>query len=104
MRSADASLLVGSLAGNWAAQAFIREEGPVWVSHLVLAETVRALEGVHGRARPRMALPAGGQRHHGCAERRKDSQANSSHRPTPDPHLGSSPTPAERRLNARTAK
>jgi predicted nucleic-acid-binding protein len=55
MRSADASLLVGSLAGNGAAQAFIREEGPVWVSHLVLAETVRALECVHGRSRPRMA-------------------------------------------------
>ncbi len=54
MRSADASLLVGCLAGSGAAQTFIREEGPVWISHLVLAETVRALECVHGRTRPRL--------------------------------------------------
>lgn len=55
MRSVDASLLVGSLAGDPAAENFIRTEGPVWVSHLVLTETVNALESVHGRARASMA-------------------------------------------------
>jgi len=55
MRSVDASLLVGSLAGLEAAEGFIRAEGPVWISHLVLAEAVRLLESGYGRSRPQLA-------------------------------------------------
>ncbi len=58
MRSVDASLLLGSLAGGAgaaAAEAFIRNEGPVWISHLVLAETVRVLEAGYGRTRDQIA-------------------------------------------------
>ena len=55
MRSVDATLLVSGLAGGAAAETFIRNEGPVWVSHLVLAEAVRVLEGGYGRTRPQVA-------------------------------------------------
>ena len=58
MRSVDASLLVGTLAGGpgaMAAEAFIRSEGPVWISQLVLTETVLALESAFGRTRDQMA-------------------------------------------------
>jgi predicted nucleic-acid-binding protein len=57
MRSVDASLLLASLKGGpqaGPAEAFIRSEGPVWISHLVLAETVRVLEAVYGRTRAQM--------------------------------------------------
>ncbi len=55
MRSVDATVLVGSLAGHGEAEAFIRNEGPVWVSHLVLTEAVKVLEGVYGRTRAQLA-------------------------------------------------
>ena len=55
MRAVDATLLVGSLAGGAQAEAFIRNEGPVWVSHLVLTEAVRVLEGAYGRTRAQLA-------------------------------------------------
>ena len=58
MRAVDATLLVRALAGGeggMAAEAFIRAEGPVWISHLVLVEAVRALELLHGRSRAQMA-------------------------------------------------
>lgn len=55
MRSVDASVLVDALKGGSESEAFIRREGPVWVSHLVLAEAVRVLESGYGRSRPRMA-------------------------------------------------
>lgn len=50
MRSVDAALLVGALAGSKVAEDFIRNEGPVWISHLVLAEAVQALEAAYGRS------------------------------------------------------
>jgi predicted nucleic-acid-binding protein len=55
MRAVDACLLVAALAGSPPAVAFVRGEGPVWVSLPVLAEAVRALEIVHGRTREQMA-------------------------------------------------
>lgn len=58
MRSVDASLLVASLAGGEggrAAETFIRAQGPVWISHLVLAEAVRVLESGYGRSRAQLA-------------------------------------------------
>lgn len=58
MRSVDASLLVAALAGGPgapAAEAFIRGEGPVWISLVVLAETVRVLEGGYGCGRDHLA-------------------------------------------------
>jgi len=58
MRSVDATLLVRSLAGGeggMAAEAFIRAEGPVWISHIVLVEAMRTLELLHGRSRAQMA-------------------------------------------------
>ncbi|BDU76768.1 PIN domain-containing protein [Mesoterricola sediminis] len=59
MRSVDASLLVAALAGGpggAAAEAFIRTEGPVWISQVVLAEAVRVLEGGYGRTRDQLGL------------------------------------------------
>jgi predicted nucleic-acid-binding protein len=58
MRAVDSALLVGTLAGgplSMAAEAFIRAEGPVGISQLVLTETVRALESAYGRTREQMA-------------------------------------------------
>ena len=62
MRAIDATLLVRSLAGGqggMAAEAFIRAEGPVWISHIVLVEAVRTLEILHGRSRAQMAEALG---------------------------------------------
>lgn len=54
MRAVDASLLVAALAGSAQAEAFVRGEGPVWISNVVLAEAVGALEAAYGRTRAQM--------------------------------------------------
>ena len=51
MEAADTNVLVRLLAKDDPVQAavaerFIRDEGPVWVSHLVLVETLWVLESV----------------------------------------------------------
>jgi len=59
MRAVDTNLLVRTLTGDDpvqspAAEAFIRAHAPVWVSHLVLVETVWVLDSVYGCGRPRL--------------------------------------------------
>ena len=59
MRSVDTNVLVRALTGDDrvqspAAVAFIREDGPVWVSQVVLMETVWVLESVYEQAKPQL--------------------------------------------------
>jgi predicted nucleic-acid-binding protein len=59
MRAADTNVLVRLLVRDdpkqaAAVDAFLRG-GPVWISHLVLIETVWVLESVYGVARPELA-------------------------------------------------
>ncbi len=60
MRSVDTNVLVRALTGDDrvqspAAMAFIRNHGPVWISHAVLLETVWVLESVYAQAKPHLA-------------------------------------------------
>jgi predicted nucleic-acid-binding protein len=59
MRAIDTNVLVRVLTGDdavrsAAAAAFIQTEGPAWVSHVVLAETIWVLESVYDRTRPQL--------------------------------------------------
>jgi predicted nucleic-acid-binding protein len=59
MRSVDTNVLVRALTGDDrvqspAAIAFIRDHGPVWISHAVLLETVWVLESVYAQGRPQL--------------------------------------------------
>ena len=52
MRAVDTNVLIRALTGDDfvqspAAEAFIRDHAPVWVSHVVLVETVWVLESVY---------------------------------------------------------
>ena len=53
MRAVDTNVLVRALTGDDPAQSpaaldFIRASGPVWVSHVVLVESVWVLDAVYG--------------------------------------------------------
>lgn len=57
MRSVDTNVLIRALTGDDAAQgpaaaAFIRAHAPVWVSQVVLLETVWVLESVYDCGKP----------------------------------------------------
>ena len=59
MQAVDTSVLVRALTGDDlrqspAAEAFIRDQAPVWLSHVVLVETVWVLESVYGCGRPQL--------------------------------------------------
>ena len=59
MRSVDTNVLVRALTGDdpvqsSAARAFIRDSGPVWVSQLVLVETIWVLDSVYGCGKPQL--------------------------------------------------
>ena len=59
MRAVDTNILVRCLTGDdkvqgALAEAFIKHEGPVWVSCLVLVETVWVLESVYDRTKPQL--------------------------------------------------
>lgn len=56
MRAVDTNVIVRLLeqddpGQSATAEAFLRAGGPVWVSHLILAETVWVLEGVYQRTK-----------------------------------------------------
>ncbi|MGA2079348.1 MAG: type II toxin-antitoxin system VapC family toxin [Holophaga sp.] len=53
MRAVDTNVLVRALAGDDAVQspaalAFIKKEGPVWISQVVLVQTIWVLDSVYG--------------------------------------------------------
>ncbi len=59
MRAVDTNVLVRALTGDDriqspAAIAFIQADGPVWVSHAVLMETVWVLESVYDQGKPQL--------------------------------------------------
>jgi predicted nucleic-acid-binding protein len=59
MLAVDTNVLVRALTGDDAAQspmaeAFIRDHAPVWISHVVLVETVWVLESVYECGRPQL--------------------------------------------------
>jgi predicted nucleic-acid-binding protein len=59
MRAVDTNVLVRALTGDDPAQSpaardFIRASRPVWVSHMVLVETVWVLDAVYGCGKPQM--------------------------------------------------
>lgn len=59
MQSVDTNVLVRAITGDDrlqspAAVAFIYEHGPVWVSHVVLMETMWVLESVYEQAKPQL--------------------------------------------------
>jgi predicted nucleic-acid-binding protein len=59
MQAVDTSLLVRALTRDDsrqspAAEAFIRDQAPVWISHVVLVETIRVLESVYGCTKPQL--------------------------------------------------
>jgi predicted nucleic-acid-binding protein len=59
MRSVDTNVLIRALTGDDsvqgpAAAAFIRDHGPVWVSQVVLLETVWVLESVYDCGKPQL--------------------------------------------------
>ena len=59
MRAIDTNVLVRILVGDdgvqsATAQAFISAEGPVWVSQVVLAETIWVLETVYERSKSQL--------------------------------------------------
>lgn len=56
MRAVDTNVIVRLLERDdpgraAAAEAFLRAGGPVWISHLILAETVWVLQDVYGRTK-----------------------------------------------------
>ena len=60
MRSVDTNVLIRALTGDDAAQgpaaaSFIRHHAPVWVSQVVLLETVWVLESVYDCGKPQLA-------------------------------------------------
>jgi len=59
MQAVDTNVLVRALTGDDlrqspAAEAFIRDHTPVWVSHVVLVETVWVLESVYVCGKPQV--------------------------------------------------
>lgn len=59
MRAVDTNVLIRALTGDDfvqspAAEAFIRDHAPVWVSHVVLVETVWVLESVYDCGKPQL--------------------------------------------------
>ena len=59
MHALDTNVLVRALTRDDlqqspAAVAFIAHKGPVWVSHIVLAETFWVLESVYGQEKPQL--------------------------------------------------
>ena len=59
MQAVDTNVLVRALTRDDprqspAAEAFIRDQAPVWVSHVVLVEAIRALESVYGCRKPQL--------------------------------------------------
>ena len=59
MRAVDTNVLIRALTGDDpvqspAARAFIRDNGPVWVSHVVLVETIWALDSVYACGKPQV--------------------------------------------------
>jgi len=59
MRAIDTNVLVRVLVGDdpiqrASAEAFIRAEGPVWISHVVLVETIWVLESVYDQKKPQL--------------------------------------------------
>jgi predicted nucleic-acid-binding protein len=59
MRAVDTNVLVRALTGDDpiqspAARKFIQANGPVWVSHVVLVETVWVLDSVYQCGRPQL--------------------------------------------------
>jgi predicted nucleic-acid-binding protein len=59
MRSVDTNVLVRALTGDDpmqspAALAFVQAHAPVWISHVVLVETVWVLESVYGCGKPQL--------------------------------------------------
>ena len=59
MRAVDTNVLVRALTGDDPlqsprARSFIKEQAPVWVSHVVLMETVWVLESVYGCRKPQL--------------------------------------------------
>lgn len=60
MRSVDTNVLIRALTGDDprqgpAAAAFIQDHAPVWVSHVVLLETLWVLESVYDCGKPQLA-------------------------------------------------
>ena len=59
MQAVDTNVLIRALTcddprQSPAAETFIREQAPVWVSHVVLLETVWVLESVYGCGKPQL--------------------------------------------------
>lgn len=59
MRAVDTNVLVRALTGDDPAQSpaarvFIRDYGPVWISHVVLVETIWVLDSVYGCGKPQL--------------------------------------------------
>lgn len=59
MRAVDTNVLIRALTGDDSgqspvAEAFIRDNAPVWVSHVVLVETVWVLESVYDCGKPQV--------------------------------------------------
>ena len=59
MKSVDTNVLVRALTGDDPAQSpaargFIRESGPVWVSQVVLVETIWVLDSVYDCGKPQL--------------------------------------------------
>ena len=59
MRAVDTNVLIRALTRDDprqgpAAEAFIRDHAPVWVSHLVLVETVWVLESIYDCGKPQL--------------------------------------------------
>jgi predicted nucleic-acid-binding protein len=60
MQAVDSNLLIRALTRDDpkqspSAEAFIRDQAPVWVSHVVLVETVWVLESVYACEKPQLA-------------------------------------------------
>ena len=60
MRAVDTNVLIRALTGDDpvqspAAAAFIRDNAPVWISQVVLVETVWVLESVYDCGKPQLA-------------------------------------------------
>ena len=59
MRAVDTNVLVRALTGDDtvqspAAKAFIRSNAPVWISHVVLVQTIWVLNSVYGCGKPQL--------------------------------------------------
>jgi predicted nucleic-acid-binding protein len=59
MHAVDTNVLVRALVGDDPGQsplavAFIRAHGPVWVSHVVLVETIWVLDSAYDQGKPRL--------------------------------------------------